>query len=391
MHKSSTARLFACGCLCIGLSALSAFLRAQTSDRERAETLSRRAGERLQALQLEAERLASEEKTLLGELRKLEVERELRTTQLAQVDTQIGQVQGELRNAASHMTALQEEESAARPKLVERLVETYKLGSARYVRLLLSTSDVRRLAEASRTVAALAKLDRDRVVEHERMMKDLTATRATLKDRETRLAALRSDALAAQRAAERAARAHDALVRDIDTRRDLNAQLSSELQEAQAKLQTTLRGISPAETPAAPNTEASGLPLKPFKGDLDWPVAGIVRRHMTRAASGRTTAANAIEIAAAAGAPVAAVHDGVVAYADLFPGFGNLVIVDHGAQTYSLYGNLLDINVTKGLRVQQGHPLGSVGVPPTASSPGLYFELRVDGQPVDPLQWLKKR
>ena len=81
----------------------------------------------------------------------------------------------------------------------------------------------------------------------------------------------------------------------------------------------------------------------------------------------------------------------MVAYADLFAGFGNLVIVDHGAQNYSLYGNLLEIAVTKGTRVEQGHVVGTVGAPPTSATPGLYFELRVDGQPVDPLQWLRKR
>jgi septal ring factor EnvC (AmiA/AmiB activator) len=90
---------------------------------------------------------------------------------------------------------------------------------------------------------------------------------------------------------------------------------------------------------------------------------------------------------------VAAVHDGVVAFADLFSGFGNLVIIDHGSQNYTLYGNLLNISVSKGAHVEQGRVVGTVGTPTTSPSavPGLYFELRVDGQPVDPLQWLKKR
>ena len=72
--------------------------------------------------------------------------------------------------------------------------------------------------------------------------------------------------------------------------------------------------------------------------------------------------------------------------ADPFSGFGNLVIVDHGSQTFSVYGNLLDIDVKKGARVERGQPVGTVGTPPAAPSgaPGLYFELRVDGQPVDP-------
>jgi septal ring factor EnvC (AmiA/AmiB activator) len=79
-----------------------------------------------------------------------------------------------------------------------------------------------------------------------------------------------------------------------------------------------------------------------------------------------------------------------VAFADAFGGFGNLVIIDHGAQSFSLYGNLLEMSVTKGGRVERGGTVGTVG-PAPAGPPELHFELRIDGQSVDPLQWLRKR
>ena len=66
------------------------------------------------------------------------------------------------------------------------------------------------------------------------------------------------------------------------------------------------------------------------------------------------------------------------------------MILDHGAQTFSLYGDLLDIAVKKGARIDRGQAVGSVGATASGAT-GLYFELRVDGQPVDPLQWLKRR
>jgi septal ring factor EnvC (AmiA/AmiB activator) len=84
------------------------------------------------------------------------------------------------------------------------------------------------------------------------------------------------------------------------------------------------------------------------------------------------------------------VHDGTVAFADTFAGYGKLVIVDHGAQAFTLYGHLLDIPVARGARVSQGDLVGSSGFA-LLGVPGLYFELRVDGRPVDPLQWLRKR
>jgi murein hydrolase activator len=264
-------------------------------------------------------------------------------------------------------------------------VEMYKLGQARYLRLLLSTADLTRIGQASRTVAALAKLDRERVASHKRTLDELSAVRATLQARGRELAATRAAAAKAEVAAARAAQARNDLIRDIDRRRDLNAQLAGELQAAQQKLQATLRELSAGTAPA----EAASLPLRPFRGALDWPVSGTVVRRFGSPAS-RGTASNGIEIAAAEDASALAIHEGTVVFAGAFSGFGNLVIVDHGGQTFSLYGDLLEIAVKKGARLDRGQPVGSIGVT-AAGAAGLYFELRVDGQPVDPLQWLKRR
>lgn len=372
------------------LLALAVPLVAQQADRGQAEALARRATERLQTLQREADRLAAEERTLLGDLSKLEIERQLKNEEIRGLDAEAGQVQSDLAAIAERTENLQRQEAAARPELRSRIVDLYKLGSARYLRLLLSTSDTRRLGEASRAVATLAQLDRNRLAIHQRTVGQLEAARAKLGDRERELASLRGDAAAAQAAAARAAQAKNRLVRDIDHRRDLNAQLAGELQAAQQKLQLTLRAVGSALPPAA---DTAALPLRPFKGDLDWPVSGTVRRRFEPTASRRAGASPGIEIAAAEGTPALAIHEGVVAFADTFAGFGNLVILDHGSQTFSVYGHLLDIAVAKGARVEHGRPIGSVGTPPAAATgrPGLYFELRVDGQPVDPVQWLKKR
>ena len=115
-----------------------------------------------------------------------------------------------------------------------------------------------------------------------------------------------------------------------------------------------------------------------------------VRTRNARNIKGTRVVRAAVERLQAEGAPVRAIHDGVVAFADTFSGFGNLVIVDHGSRTFSLYGNLLEVAVKRGARLERGQVLGSVGAPPTGPA-GLYFELRVDGQPVDPLQWLKRK
>jgi septal ring factor EnvC (AmiA/AmiB activator) len=104
---------------------------------------------------------------------------------------------------------------------------------------------------------------------------------------------------------------------------------------------------------------------------------------------GTAIARSGIEISLAEGQPVQAIHEGTVAYADQFTGYGDLVIVDHGEGVYSLYGYLASIEATRGQRVEAHTRIGASGRNPSGN-PALYFELRVDGKPVDPLQWLKR-
>jgi septal ring factor EnvC (AmiA/AmiB activator) len=361
-------------------------LAAPQNDRARTEALARRATARLQALHNEADRLANQERSLLNDLRRLEVDRQLKAEELKQIDAEAVKVQQALENTRQRVDVLQASEAAERPELRARLIEMYKLGQARYARLLLSAPDLRRLGQTSRTVAALAKIDRDRIAAHQRTLADLRTTRVTLEERRRQVVALRVSAGQAQAAAIRSAQAQSDLIRDIDRRRDLNAQLSGELQAAQQKLQAALRDASNGVA----STEPATLPLSPFRGDLGWPVNGEVHRRFGRSVGLLGSSANGMEIAAPDGAPVTAIHEGVVAFAGSFAGFGNLVILDHGSQAFSLYGDLLQVVATKGARLDRGQPIGSTGPLPGGGS-GLYFELRIDGKPVDPLQWLKRR
>jgi septal ring factor EnvC (AmiA/AmiB activator) len=361
--------------------------RGQGVDQSLTQALARRADQRLRALQKEADALAAQERTLLGDLRRLELDREMKAEALHKATAEYDGVSAELTAIESRIQRLEGEEQAERPGLRARLVEMYKLGQGRYLRLLLSTSDMRQIMQASRAVAVLAEQDRRRIEEHQKTIKALDAARTTLQARLDDATRLRDEARRAEVAAARAAAARDALIKDVDQRRDLNAQLTAELQASQQKLQRALGGLGSGDAAAAAPT---ALPLRPFQGDLPWPAEGAVRYRFGSTAGRRGAASNGIEIAAAEGASVRAVHEGVVAFAGPFAGFGNLVIIDHGGKAFSLYGNLQEMAVERGARVGRGDRVGTVGVSP-AGPAGLYFELRVDGQPVDPLQWLGKR
>ena len=219
--------------------------------------------------------------------------------------------------------------AAAKPDLTARLVEIYKLGQARYLRLLLSTPDLRRIGQASRTVAALAKIDRDRIAARQRTLEELNTDSCALEQRAASAGRGTRGRSSAPGAAARAAQSRNDLIRDIDRRRDLNAQLSGELQAAQQKLQVALR--DPVSSPA----DALALPFRPFRGELHWPVAGPVVRRFGRSAGRAADRRPMGSRSPRARTWLPAVHDGRCAFAGAFAGFGNLVILDHGSQTFS--------------------------------------------------------
>src|SRR3954469_19988615 len=159
----------------------------QTPERARTEALARRAADRIQALQREADKLTTDERTLLNDLRKLEIDREIKAEELRQIAAEGSRVAEELMANEQRTRELEYQEATTRPELRSRIVDIYKLGQGRYLRLLLSTSDVRQVGQASRTLAALAKIDHDRVVLRQRTLDELKTARAALDVRRRQL------------------------------------------------------------------------------------------------------------------------------------------------------------------------------------------------------------
>ena len=360
----------------------------QPADRERVERLSQRAAERAQALHAEADELASRKRTLLEELRRLELDRQIKTVDLDAIEQEMAETTARLDAAAVRIAELEEEAATQRPLVEARLVELYKLGRASYARLLFSSDNLTSIGRTSRLIGTMARQDQLRFDGHRQTIADLGASRATLEARRVEAAALQGAARTARAAVDRAIDSQTALVADIDARRDLTAQLAGELEAARERLDATLAGLGVDDGRA---TAPVALPLGPFRGQLEPPVPGEVTVQFGAEQAtefGSSIARGGIELAAVPGDSVYAIHGGIVAFAGPFEGLGTLVIIDHGDQAFSLYGYLGGLAVHTDVRVDQRTLLGSAGLSPTGN-PAVYFELRVDGRPVDPVEWLK--
>lgn len=358
---------------------------APAQDRS-AEAASQRAADRIRALQRESDELAKQEQSILVELRKLEVERQLKAEELKATERDLNETQRKLVATIARAALLKDTAETERPIVEARLVRLYKLGRAGYWRLLLDFDHLQSIGRAYRMAAAMNRIDRERVQQHQRTLDALAHERQALEAHSKQVARLQAQSAAAREAIDRAVEARAALVKSIDERRDLNAQLAGELEAARQRLDSRVAQLG------ADKTAPIALPLRAFRGALPWPASGIVTGHFGRQRTtrfGTEVARSGIEISMAEGQSVHAVHEGTVAYADQFTGYGDLVIVDHADGIYSLYGYLSSIDVTRGQRVEARTPIGASGRNPSGN-PALYFELRVDGKPVDPLQWLKR-
>lgn len=137
-----------------------------------------------------------------------------------------------------------------------------------------------------------------------------------------------------------------------------------------------------------PRVVASAPPLK--VGGLGWPLSGdLIARYGGRLPDGRTS--SGVLIAAPAGSTVTAVADGTVVFSDWMTGYGMILIVDHGNGYMSLYAHNDTLLRDAGAKVKRGDAVAKVGNSGGQGRPALYFELRRNGQPVDPSSWLQRR
>ncbi|MFM5393813.1 murein hydrolase activator EnvC [Aeromonas veronii] len=181
-----------------------------------------------------------------------------------------------------------------------------------------------------------------------------------------------------------------------ERQRKLAEQRRAEQQRLAAQQNKTVKPAEPADKVASSKPErGSGISsaghysgLK-TNGSLRWPVQGPI---LISYGSPRTAQLKwkGTLIGASEGTQVKAVAPGQVVYADWLDGFGMLLVIDHGKGYMSLYGHNQSLLRQVGQNVEQGEPVALVGDSGGQDRPGLYFEIRYQGEAINPTKWLAK-
>ncbi len=352
--------------------------------------------------QIEAvrERIEAVQQRLAGERQR----RDHVSNRLAQVEQRIGELAGRIDELDARLNqsrarlnelerrreSLSQELADHRQTLAAQLRAAYRMGRRPGLRLLLGQDDP---AAATRALGYYAYINEARVGAMERADQLLAeigrVTRATRQTQQR----LRSDrdTLAAQRAE---------LGRKRSERRQLLARLDrsiasddarlGQLRERRQRLEDVLAELEAVlgDTPPAPLEDE---PFASRSGELPWPAEGALRTPFGADRAGGRMQWSGMVIAAEAGATVRAVYHGRVVFADWLSGFGQLIILDHQDGHLTLYGFNQRLLRGHGDWVAPGEPIAKVGSSGGRDRPGLYFEIRRRGEPVDPLPWLAAR
>ena len=356
------------------------------------------------------------------------VEQDISSTQreLHQLGNQRQRLQNTLKDLGGQARELETRLKTQHEQLERLVYRQYLVGNPDALRLLLNGDDPhqaardlhylaiigqarsqlsREIADTLRRKQALATDTRERAEElstvegkqkqqHDKLLAQRGQRKAMLDSLSAQLSVQRKEIGSLQRDEKQLSQLIDRLSRILaEQQREAARRAAAQREAAQRQAQRGATQRPSPERPAdsgidndkSPDASASGN-FNALRGSLRLPVRGTVTNRFGSARQEGSTW-KGLFIRAASGGEVKSIAAGRVVFADWMRGFGNLLIVDHGSQYLSIYGNNDALLKQVGDTVRGGDTVASVGNSGGNPESGLYFELRHQGNPIDPLQW----
>jgi murein DD-endopeptidase MepM/ murein hydrolase activator NlpD len=281
--------------------------------------------------------------------------------------------------------------------LKRRLVDVYEHGQLGYLSVLLASKSfsdfVERWEDLRLLIAANERAVRERKAAEAKVasaQRDLVSSQEALQSQEQAQQRARNqlDTLAAERAnlvaVADAQRRH--VASEVAQMEDLSASEEAQLEALIVERQREIEAEEEARRRAEGIVGTTSAP-----GMLAWPVSGTITSpfgYRRNPFGGGMEFHQGLDIAAPMGTTITAAASGTVIQAGWYGGYGNFIVIDHGGGMATGYGHCSQIFVSAGQRVQKGQAIGAVGSTGASTGPHLHFEVRINGKPVDPAQYL---
>ncbi len=273
----------------------------------------------------------------------------------------------------------------AKKQVAQQVRAAYLLGKQSQLKLLLNQNNPQQVSRVMGYYDAILASQNQQLGGYADNLEQLA-------ELEPRLQA-KKNSLALQR--QRLEQQYQALTEKQQQRRSMVSKLSESLKSGDAQLENLLIDEQRVQSLVSEIATVSrrrpppaiGTAFAQRKGRLSWPADGRLLTRFGNNRIGGKMKWQGVTIAANEGSPVAAIHDGQVVFADYLRGYGLLIILDHGDNYLSLYAHNQALTRSLGENVRVGDIIAQVGNTGGQDQAGLYFEIRYQGEPINPASW----
>jgi len=275
----------------------------------------------------------------------------------------------------------------------QRIVALYKLNQLGKLNLLASTDSL--YAFFHRKIAFEKILHQDEMVlaSLQKNQNALSLIRSNLDAQKEKKKVLESRLNAQITAMTHKRKKRAQLLNEIRNKKALTLAAIESLKQSAEALTTTLSDFKKENPEKRPYADSSPHAFTDLKGLLIMPVNGRIIEFFgpyTNAEFNIVNFRSGINIRAERGEPIHAVYKGRTLYASWFKGYGNMIIIDHGDHYYTLYAHAEELFKKQGDPVEAGEVIATVGDTGSMAKPGLHFEVRYHGKPIDPAPWINQ-
>jgi septal ring factor EnvC (AmiA/AmiB activator) len=316
---------------------------------------------------------------------------------LRELGTQSRELDQRLRELGEESRAREAALKSQQALLARLLHQQYLGGHAEPLKLLLNREDPNEISRRLHYFGYISRARGQLITETRASLERLQQLSHETGQKAAELATVTAESRSLRERLGREKRAHGRVLTRIS--RDIQRQRREigTLKRNETRLARLIERLSKvvARTPSprvrnerVPQAPSGTGPFPGLKGKLNLPVRGELANRFGSPRADGGVIWKGLFIAARAGEDVKAIADGRVVFADWLRGFGNLLIVDHGDAYMSLYGNNEALYKRVGDAIRAGDAVAAVGASGGNADSGLYFELRHQGKPLDPLDWV---
>lgn len=343
-----------------------------------------------QQMQVEAEKQSSAEArmgTISEQLHQIQQELDVATAELKNIESQRIATENEIVKNEKLLKEAEARLKAREAVLYKRVRDIYINGRLSYLDVIIGAKNFNDFANRLELLKRIIDADislLDAIKEERQLI--LTKKEQLEKDR-AKIVELQKQAEAKRAVIQTKKDEQQALLAKATAERDAAMQAYQELQAASNQIKEMIQ----ARIRQQQNQGSSGGSYVQGTGQLSWPVNGPITSpfgYRTHPIFGTTIYHSGIDIGVDEGTLVHAADSGTVSYSGWLGGYGYAVIVDHGRGISTLYAHNSDLAVSEGQSVSKGQVIAYAGSTGYSTGPHVHFEVRVNGEPTDPMGYL---